>query len=332
MRGQFAASGYLCDNQIQRTPMPKESELPETLLEFVARRPGARLHKIPSEASRRRFFRITIGKNTLVAMVYPEPAPAEIERFRAVQGIYSRHGLRVPRIHDVLGDRVVIQEDAGGLLLQKAWRQYGGSERRRLVTLCADILKKLTGVPPNFTAARLDRARLLWEMDFFLQHFLSRYPGPGQTSETLRAGLARMVENIEVEDAFAHRDFHSRNLLVNGGEIVMVDFQDSLLAPRYYDLVSLAFDSYLDLGHTREILLSGRDWTATERRQLRLTALQRNIKALGTFAYQAFVCHHPAYARYIPRTLRHIQGHLEILADPEYQVLSRYFSSVTRNA
>ena len=39
----------------------------------------------------------------------------------------------------------------------------------------------------------------------------------------------------------------------------MVDFQDSLLAPRYYDLVSLAFDSYLDLGRAREILLSGAD-------------------------------------------------------------------------
>ena len=40
----------------------------------------------------------------------------------------------------------------------------------------------------------------------------------------------------------------------------MVDFQDSLLAPRYYDLASLAYDSYLDLGRAREVLFSGREW------------------------------------------------------------------------
>ena len=133
-----------------------------------------------------------------------------------------------------------------------------------------------------------------------------------------------LVGNIEPESVFAHRDFHSRNLLVHQSEIVMVDFQDSLLAPRYYDLASLAYDSYLDLGRAREILLAGREWTDNERRQLRLTALQRNIKALGTFAYQTYSCHHHAYARYIPRTLRHIRGHLRELADPELEVLSRY--------
>ncbi|MCJ7525993.1 MAG: hypothetical protein MUP71_12350, partial [Candidatus Aminicenantes bacterium] len=103
-------------------------------------------------------------------------------------------------------------------------------------------------------------------------------------------------------------------------------------APRHYDLVSLAFDSYLDLGRFRELLLSGHESATNELRQLRLTALQRNIKALGTFAYQTYVCKHPAYARYIPRTLCHIIGHLQMLDDPELDVLSRYFSSVTRNA
>jgi len=139
--------------------------------------------------------------------------------------------------------------------------------------------------------------------------------------------LKKLVDAMEPECVFAHRDFHSRNLLVKDSAIVMVDFQDSLLAPRYYDLVSLAFDSYLDLGRAREILLSGREWSGNERRQLSLTALQRNIKALGTFAYQTYECHYPAYARYVPRTLRHIQGHLRTLAEPEFNTLLKYFDS-----
>jgi hypothetical protein len=107
----------------------------------------------------------------------------------------------------------------------------------------------------------------------------------------------------------------------------MVDFQDSLVAPRYYDLVSLAYDSYLDLGADRGRLFPNLAARGDDRelRQLRLTALQRNIKALGTFAFQTFERRHKVYARYIPRTIRHIQGHLRTLADPEFEALTKYF-------
>jgi aminoglycoside/choline kinase family phosphotransferase len=306
--------------------------IPDSLLRFLARRPVVQLHKIRSEASRRRFFRISGKNQTCVAMVYPEKSPDEVSRFLNLRESYEKNGLRVPGLIEALDDQVLILEDAGDLLFQRAWRLSRGSARRLLLDQCREILIKLAAVPLVLTAARLDKARLHWEMDFFLQYFFLHHPGPEQTSETLGAGLARVVENIEAEDTFAHRDFHSRNLLVKGGEIVMVDFQDSLLAPRYYDLVSLAYDSYLELGPAREILLSGRKWPASESRQFRLTALQRNIKALGTFAYQVHERGHAGYGKYIPRTLRHIQGHLKALADPQFEVVTKYFDSVTRNA
>jgi hypothetical protein len=216
--------------------------------------------------------------------------------------------------------------------LQRAWRENGDRERRRLVDGCRDMLSRLAAVPPALAVSRLDRVRQLWEMDFFLKHFFPRYPVRGSTEARLRPMLIRLIDAIEPECVFAHRDFHSRNLLIKDRSIVMVDFQDSLLAPRYYDLVSLAFDSYLDLGTARQVLLPGREWPVNEHRQMRLTALQRNIKALGTFAFQTYERHHLAYARYIPRTIRHIRSHLQALADPQFKILARYFDSVTRNA
>ncbi|MCX6558065.1 MAG: phosphotransferase [Candidatus Aminicenantes bacterium] len=312
--------------------MPNETKLPEALLKFLASRPGARLQPIRSEASQRRFFRISQGKTTRVAMVYPEPAPAEVKRFLAVHEIYRSHRLRVPVIEEVLGNQVVIQEDAGDLLLQKAWRERARSERQCLLDQCRDILGRLAAVPPALAKICLDRARQKWEMDFFVTHFFSYWPVRGCSEVGLRQGLGVLVDAIAPECVFAHRDFHSRNLLVRGNEIIMVDCQDSLLAPRWYDLVSLAFDSYLDLGAARarlfpNLVASGID---RELRQLRLTALQRNIKALGTFAYQIHERRHPAYARYIPRTLRHIRGHLQVLADPELEVLNKYFNALIK--
>ncbi len=311
-----------------------ETRLSESLAEYVARRPGMKWEKIHAEASRRSFFRLRRGRHTLVAMVYPEPAPEEVEKFCSRQRVYRQHGLRVPRIDRVLGGQVVLQEDLGDLLLQRAWRLAGVAERRRLLDGCRRILGQLAAVPPSLAGARLDAARRKWEMDFFISHFLPCFPVPAIGKERLRAGLHRLAEAAGAEEAFAHRDFHSRNLLLLKGELAMVDFQDSLLAPRYYDLVSLAFDSYLDLGRLRGGLFPNLAALAGDRelRQVRLTALQRNIKALGTFGFQMFERRHRVYARYIPRTIRHIRGHLQVLADPQFRVLAKYFDSVTRNA
>jgi aminoglycoside/choline kinase family phosphotransferase len=312
------------------SPLPNLSVLPESLKRFLAKRPGSSLAKIRTEASSRSFYRIRRDRKPLVAMVYPGPAPDEVKRFCSVQRIYREHGLRVPRIREVLGDQVVIQEDAGGLLLQRVWHAGAPRERMRLLEQCREILGRLAAVPPGLAAARLDRARLNWEMDFFIRYFFSHFQVRSLGGKSLRRALERLVASLAAEDTFAHRDFHSRNLLVLGGEIVVVDFQDSLVAPRYYDLVSLAFDSYLDLGPARGRLFPNLAAWGDDRelRQMRLTALQRNIKALGTFAYQTYERRHPAYARYIPRTLHHIRGHLRMLAEPEFSALSKYFNSL----
>jgi len=307
--------------------MPPLFSLPGSLQRYLARRPGSELRKIHAEASRRSFFRILRGRKTLVAMVYPEPSATEVGHFCALQELYRDLGLRVPRIEAVLDDRVVLQEDLGDLLLQRAWRFAGPGRRLLLLAQCREILAGLAAVPAGLATARLDPARRKWEMDFFISHFFPRFPRSVVGRDDLQQHLHRLVEAVAPEGVFAHRDFHSRNLLVLQDELVMVDFQDSLLAPRYYDLVSLAFDSYLELGTARgrlfpNLVAGGDD---PELRQLRLTALQRNIKALGTFAFQTFERRHPVYARYIPRTLRHIRSHLSALNDPGLALLSKYF-------
>ena len=44
-----------------------------------------------------------------------------------------------------------------------------------------------------------------------------------------------------------HRDYHSRNLMLHGGALYIIDFQDARIGPDTYDLVSLLRDSYVDL-------------------------------------------------------------------------------------
>ena len=48
------------------------------------------------------------------------------------------------------------------------------------------------------------------------------------------------------------------------------------------------------------------DWEKDFRRRFDVMALQRNLKALGTFGYQTSIRQNPVYIQYIPRTLHHV--------------------------
>ena len=107
------------------------------------------------------------------------------------------------------------------------------------------------------------------------------------------------------------------------GSLVIIDFQDARLGPSTYDLVSLLRDSYVDLP-SRNVdeliayflaLQAGAagvspDAAAEFRRRFDVMALQRNLKALGTFGYQTVTRDNPVYIQYIPRTLNYVRANL----------------------
>ncbi len=116
-----------------------------------------------------------------------------------------------------------------------------------------------------------------------------------------------------------HRDYHSRNLMLNEGQLYMIDFQDARMGPDTYDLVSLLRDSYVDLPEqtVEELVayflaLKGAPDEPDFRRRFNVMALQRNLKALGTFGYQTTARHNPVYIQYIPRTLRYARRNLAL--------------------
>ena len=118
-----------------------------------------------------------------------------------------------------------------------------------------------------------------------------------------------------------HRDYHSRNLMLHDGQLYIIDFQDARMGPDTYDLVSLLRDSYVDLTAQQVdeliaffLALKRRAGGAGDAREFRrrfdLMALQRNLKALGTFGFKTTSRDNPVYIQYIPRTLRYVRANL----------------------
>jgi len=115
-----------------------------------------------------------------------------------------------------------------------------------------------------------------------------------------------------------HRDYHSRNLMLHEGQLYLIDFQDARMGPDTYDLVSLLRDSYVDLPEAtvEELIayflaLKGTPDDPDFRQRFDVMALQRNLKALGTFGYQTTARRNPVYIQYIPRTLRYVRTNLK---------------------
>jgi aminoglycoside/choline kinase family phosphotransferase len=106
--------------------------------------------------------------------------------------------------------------------------------------------------------------------------------------------------------------------MLHRGRLHIIDFQDARLGPDTYDLVSLLRDSYVDLRDEELddliaffLALKGKADATSFRRRFDLMALQRNLKALGTFGYQTTTRLNPVYIQYIPRTLRYVRINLQ---------------------
>jgi aminoglycoside/choline kinase family phosphotransferase len=127
--------------------------------------------------------------------------------------------------------------------------------------------------------------------------------------------------------------------MVHDGRLHVIDFQDARMGPDTYDLASLLRDSYMDFADDQVedliaafLAVKGRavpaDGAARAefRRRFDLMALQRNLKALGTFGFQAAVRSNPVYIQYIPRTLSYARS--QLVSYPRFERLHRLLADL----
>ena len=320
---------------------------------FAARRFGGSVacEPLAGDASDRSFFRLHLpGLSPLVAMVHPEPFVLEDLPYFAHARFLREIGADVPAVvASYPGEGILLLQDLGDETLMEHLGRADPERRRFLYRQAVQIIAFLQregtrAVTPDLPASRtaLDRERLLWELRFFADHYVRGLLGDPLGEEEMRrldawfADLAASVAGYEW--VLCHRDYHSRNLMVRSDRLYMVDFQDARMGPYTYDLASLLYDSYVDLPEDlveemMEFFLeaTGRDATTGEsradgpratpefREQFEMTCLQRNIKAVGTFACQAQEKGNRRYLPNIPPTLEKVRmnllrrGYTEIL-------------------
>jgi hypothetical protein len=290
-----------------------------------------RIVPLTGDASDRRYFRVIPGSGpTYVLAVYAEPFVVSTLPFVNVGELFDRMPAPVPAVlghADDLG--VLALQDLGDVTLQAHLGAAAAEEHARLYREAVRLIELFQRRGAELADPRympygvaFDAGRLMWELDFFIRHFVEGYRGavlPAPEGAALRAELGRIAEELAAEPrVLCHRDYHSRNLMLHGDRLAVIDFQDARLGPDTYDLASLLRDSYVDVTEAQldellTVFLSAAGRTG-ERPRFRirfdLMALQRNLKALGTFGYQTAVRQNPVYIQYMPRTLRYVRENL----------------------
>jgi hypothetical protein len=291
-----------------------------------------RVVPLTPDASDRRYFRLLLpDAQSIVLSLYLTPFDVRTLPFVNVATLLAKMPVPIPEVlghADDLG--VLALQDLGDVTLQAhlgaATSQEHAARYREAVALIATLQRRGAELAsPEYLpyGSAFDVEKLMWELDFFTKHFLEAYRGvtlaDGRRA-ALRAEFAVIVQELAAEPrVLCHRDYHSRNLMLREGELYIIDFQDARMGPDTYDLVSLLRDSYVDLTDqtVAELIayflaLKGSvDTEAEFRRRFDVMALQRNLKALGTFGYQTTARRNPVYIQYIPRTLRHVRNNLE---------------------
>ena len=296
------------------------------------------LHPLTPDASDRRYVRIERDdRSTFVLAVHAGPIEFARMPFAKVAALLAQMPIPAPAVlghSDALG--VIALEDLGDVTLQAHLVSAAPAERRARYEEAVALLVQLQRRGADLAsggdgpyALAFDVEKLTWELDFFATHFLEAHRQVSLTaaeSAALREEFAALASELAGEPrVLCHRDYHSRNLMVHAGALSMIDFQDARMGPDTYDLASLLRDSYVDLEEAEvERLLahfltlaaaggvrpSGAGDTGEFRRRFDLMSLQRNLKALGTFGFQATSRRNPAYLRDVPRTLGYVRANL----------------------
>ncbi|MEP4485932.1 MAG: phosphotransferase [Halioglobus sp.] len=324
----------------------------------------AQLVCVAGDASNRRYFRLGVDQLSVIVVEAP-PETEKNPEFIAIANTLSCAGVRVPQVlASDLSRGYLLLEDLGDVVLLPLLNTatVGDYYGRAF-----DTLLKLADIDISDTAVasmpRYDKALLTEELGRFPHWFVEQLLGHSLTSSdhaVIQAASDCLIASaLEQPQVLVHRDFHSRNLMLQGdGQLAVIDFQDAVVGPVTYDLVSLLRDCYIRwpveqvrgwaLDYRRSLEASGQLASSNARsegeqlgsieskereeneflRWLDLMGLQRHIKVLGTFARLYLRDGKSAYLDDLPMVLDYVRDVLrEYQHEPALAEFARWFEA-----
>lgn len=299
---------------------------------------------LAGDASNRRYYRIIKDQHSSVLMRW-EPFDPSNYPFLSVLNHFQTNSVQVPEVIELSpADGLVLLEDLGDLTLErKFWENQNQEYVIPFYQLAVDELIKIHYLATDrknldCTAFKIkfDTEKFLWEMNYGKENLIQgvlKYSLSDSVASELQGIFRDICTRLDVEPKrIAHRDYHSRNLMIKLGRMGVIDFQDARLGPIQYDLVSLLKDSYVDLSPNSSAQILD-DYLEKAKPNLpknfsrekfdlvyEIQSIQRCFKACGSFASFYHQRGDRRYLKYLLPTLKRVLQSLE--AFPEYKLMA----------
>ncbi|MDT0603149.1 aminoglycoside phosphotransferase family protein [Thalassotalea castellviae] len=296
----------------------RQKQLTQWLMDFFLLEKCV-LTSMNGDAGFRRYFRFQKDEQSFIAVDSPVDK-CNNSAFLSVQKQLTQVGVKVPEV-------LACDEQQGFMCLS----DLGNCELSTVLTLdnmaihyqqAILLLPKIASIPQQNLPV-YDKAFVQLELDIFSKWLLHKHLDIQLTHEQeiqLQTCFDFLISNaLEQPQVVMHRDFHSRNLMLVDNELAVIDFQDAVIGPITYDVVSLLRDCYVKW--PREQIMPLLDYfvgrmssqfslqhiNAQQWQQwFDLMGLQRHIKASGIFARLYHRDDKPSYLSDIPLTLSYI--------------------------
>ena len=290
--------------------------------------------------SDRSYFRVSWAPEGSAVLVHYDPVRPENALWADIALFLAGLGVPVPRLlgHDPEAC-LVLMEDLGDADLASFarvdWETRDALYRKTLLAM-----HRLHSFPAaEFPSGRI---RLMdpfgpdlyrWERGYFMEHFVKGVCGiepPAALAAGLEEELSRLAERLSACPLrLVHRDLQSQNVMVRGGEPVLIDFQGMRFGCAFYDLGSLLCDPYVDIPEERREELLSLYYGLTGPEQDRAAfqdafweaSAQRLMQALGAFGFLGLRRGLPAFLGHVPSGLANLilasgrAGSLPLLRD-----------------
>lgn len=291
------------------------------------------LQPASADASFRRYLRVhraassaSVGQaaepsTSLIVMDAPPPQE-DVRPFVRLARQMQAAGLHGPVVLAADEEQgFVLLTDLGRELLLPVLQQAQQGQPAKADALMRQVGSALVrwqhGMDPGGWPA-YDEALLRRELDLFPQWCVSREFGQTWTDAQQQAWdrvTQRLIDSALAQPMVAvHRDWMPRNLMVCGGDLGILDFQDAVRGPITYDAASMLRDAFISWDEELEIDWAVRYWEQARAaglpvqedfgefwRALEWMGLQRHLKVLGIFCRLKHRDGKPHYAQDLPR-------------------------------
>ncbi len=299
---------------------------------------------LAGDASYRRYERLSLDERRAVLMDAPPPEE-DVNAFHRVERLLLSLGLSAPRALAVnQAEGLMLLEDLGDRTFTRALAE--GEDERALYELAVDVLihlhlaadaKALAAAPlPDY-----DDGRLLQEALLLTDWYLPALSG-AETPAAVRDAYIEAWRSVfplarRVPPTLVLRDYHVDNLMMLKGRpgiagCGLLDFQDAVIGPRSYDLVSLLEDARRDIPVQLIAAMLARYLAAFPdidpaafQASYAILGAQRNAKIIGIFTRLCRRDGKDQYLRHIPRVWRLLEGDL---TTPELAPVKAWFDEV----